>query len=61
MNKPVLLFWGRKDTTVPFSHSAELITAIPNVAFHAIDGCGHAPHHEKPEMVNPILLEFLRK
>jgi pimeloyl-ACP methyl ester carboxylesterase len=61
MNKPVLLFWGRNDTTVPFKHSNMLRKAIPNVEFHAIEDCGHIPHYEKPEEVNPILLEFLRK
>jgi pimeloyl-ACP methyl ester carboxylesterase len=61
MNIPVLLFWGRNDPTVPFSHSAELRKAMPNVEFHAIENCGHIPHYEKPEEVNPILLEFLRK
>lgn len=61
MNKPVLLFWGRNDPTVPFNHSEPLRKAIPNIEFHAIDDCGHTPHYEKPEQVNPILLEFLRK
>ncbi|HXQ39277.1 MAG TPA: alpha/beta hydrolase, partial [Anaerolineales bacterium] len=60
MNKEVLLFWGRNDTTVPFEHSAELCAAMPNVRFHAIENCGHIPHYEKPDEVNPILLEFLR-
>ena len=61
LGKPVLLFWGHNDPTVPFSHSAELRKAIPSVEFHAIENCGHIPHYEKPEEVNPILLEFLRK
>lgn len=61
MNKPVLLFWGREDPTVPFQHSEPLRKAIPAVEFHAIEHCGHTPHYEKPEEVNPILLEFLRK
>jgi len=61
MNKPVLLFWGRNDPTVPFQHSEPLRKAIPNIEFHAIEDCGHTPHYEKPEEVNPILLEFLRK
>jgi len=61
MDKPVLLFWGRKDPTVPFKHSDMLRKAMPNVEFHAIENCGHIPHYEKPEEVNPILLEFLRK
>ncbi|HLO30641.1 MAG TPA: alpha/beta hydrolase [Anaerolineales bacterium] len=61
MDKPVLLFWGKNDTTVPFKHSDILRVALPNVQFHAIGNCGHIPHYEKPDEVNPILLEFLRK
>lgn len=61
METPVLLFWGRNDHTVPFAHSALIRAAIPNVEFHAIEGCGHLPHYEKPEQVNLILLEFLRQ
>ena len=61
MQKPVLLFWGRNDLTVPFQHSEPIRKAIPNIEFHVIENCGHTPHYEKPEEVNPILLEFLRK
>src|SRR5215216_2341508 len=61
MDKPVLLFWGRNDPTVPFKHSDTLRAALPNVEFHVIENCGHIPHYEKPEEVNPILLDFLRK
>ncbi len=57
----VLLLWGRNDHTVPFEHSALLRAAISTIEFHAIEGCGHLPHYEKPEQVNPILLEFLRQ
>ena len=60
LDKPVLLFWGRKDATVPFKHSHVLRAAMPNVQFHAIENSGHIPHYEKPHEVNPILLEFLR-
>ncbi len=61
MDKPVLLFWGRNDPTVPFKHSHDLRAAMPNLEFHVIENCGHIPHYEKPEEFNPILLEFLRK
>ena len=61
MDKDVLLFWGRNDTTVPFEHSSELRAVMPQVQFHVIENCGHIPHYEKPHEVNPILLEFLRK
>jgi len=61
MDKPVLLFWGRDDKTVPFEHSHDLQVAMPNVQFHVIEHCGHIPHYEKPEEVNPILMEFLKR
>ena len=61
IDKPVLLFWGREDTTVPFEHNETLRAVLPNVEFHVIEKCGHIPHYEKPEIVNPILLDFLRK
>jgi pimeloyl-ACP methyl ester carboxylesterase len=61
LQKPTLMFWGRNDTTVPFRHSALLLKALPHAEFHAIEDCGHIPHFERPEKVNPILLEFLQK
>jgi pimeloyl-ACP methyl ester carboxylesterase len=61
MDKPVLLLWGRDDPTVPIRHSTLLRAAMPQTEFHVLANCGHAPHHEKPDEVNPILLEFLRR
>lgn len=60
LDKPVLLFWGRNDNTVPLDHSQVLCATIPNIEFHIIEDCGHIPHYEKPDIVNPILLEFLK-
>ncbi|RPI93302.1 MAG: alpha/beta hydrolase [Chloroflexi bacterium] len=60
MDKPVLLFWGRNDPTVPLKHSDILRRAMPGMEFRVIENCGHAPHHEKPDEVNPILLQFLQ-
>jgi pimeloyl-ACP methyl ester carboxylesterase len=61
LSKPTLLFWGKNDATVPFDHSADLLKALPHAKFHAIEDCGHIPHYEKPEIVNPILKKFLEK
>ena len=60
MDKPVSIFWGRNDITVPFEHSHDLRAAMPKAEFHVIEDCGHIPHYEKPDEFNPILLEFLR-
>lgn len=59
-NLPVLLLWGRQDRAVPFHHSNILREAIPGMEFHAIEDSGHIPHFEKPDVVNPLLLRFLR-
>lgn len=61
LGKPVLLFWGRRDRTIPFKHSEILRAAMPQVEFHALENCGHIPHYEKPDEVNPVLLRFLNK
>lgn len=59
LRKPTLLFWGRDDTTIPFADSGFIRAAIPHAEFHVIENCGHIPHYEKPETVNPILHQFL--
>ena len=61
MDKPVLLFWGRDDRTVPFEHSLDLRAALPHVEFRVIENCGHIPHYERPAEFNPLLLEFLQR
>ena len=60
VGRPVLLIWGREDKTVPFALNETVRRAIPGAAFHAIDGAAHLPHLERPDVVNLLLLEFLR-
>ena len=57
---PILLVWGREDQTVPFARSAGVMQAFPRAEFHAIDSAGHLPHYERPEVVDTLLLRFLR-
>ena len=59
--RPVLLIWGREDQTIPFDTHKRVEETIPHLEFHAIDEAGHGPHGERPELVNPILIEFLRR
>lgn len=61
LKKPTLLFWGENDTTTPFADHVLIREALPHAEFHAIPNCGHIPHYEKPDVVNPILLEFLSR
>ena len=57
--RPLLLIWGKEDRTVPFEVSDRVRAALPNAEFHAIDGAGHIPHYEQPDLINPLLIKFL--
>lgn len=59
LGKPVRLFWGKADPTVPITHSADLLKLIPQATLHVFDRCGHIPHYERPEEFNPLLTAFL--
>lgn len=61
LDLPTLLFWGRNDRTIPFEQSGLLRQIMPNIELHVIEDCGHIPHYEKPNEVNPILLNFLKR
>ncbi len=61
LKKPTLIFWGMDDETTPYENHPLILQALPHAEFHAIENCGHLPHYEKPEIFNPILLEFLSK
>ena len=61
LNIPILLLWGRHDPTLPLEQSDPLLMLISQAEFHIIENCGHIPHYERPEIVNPILIEFLTK
>ena len=58
--KPVLLIWGRADRDVPFDTSTEVRQAVPQAAFLPVDDAAHIPHYERPDVVNPAVIAFLR-
>lgn len=56
----VLLLWGRRDQTVSQADIQALQQAMPGARFYPISATGHLPHYERPQIVNPLLLEFLQ-
>lgn len=60
-NKPTLLVWGSEDDVIPVAENVTVRKIIVHTQYHEIEGAGHMPHYEKPEIVNPILLNFLGK
>jgi pimeloyl-ACP methyl ester carboxylesterase len=61
LGMPVMLIWGEQDRTIPLQNSRAILQAIQRTAFHAIENSGHIPHYERPDLVNPILIDFAGK
>lgn len=57
---PVQLIWGTEDQTVPIALSEQVRQAIPRIEWHPVERAGHLPHMERTDVVNPILVGFLR-
>ncbi|MGV2832089.1 alpha/beta fold hydrolase [Myxosarcina sp. GI1(2024)] len=56
---PTIILWGTEDPWEPVSMGKEL-AAIPTVnRFIPLEGLGHCPQDEAPEVVNPILLDWV--
>jgi pimeloyl-ACP methyl ester carboxylesterase len=58
---PILLFWGREDRVIPFENSKLIRNTVPGAVFYAIDDCGHIGNFERPDIVNPVLIDFLKE
>jgi pimeloyl-ACP methyl ester carboxylesterase len=56
-----LLIWGREDRGLPFELSQQVREMIPYLHFEPIETAGHIPHYERPEVVNPLLIDFLKQ
>jgi pimeloyl-ACP methyl ester carboxylesterase len=58
--KPTLLIWGMLDSTVTIDHADGVRKAIPQAQYHPIERAAHLPHMERTDVVNPLLISFLR-
>ncbi|MEV4421473.1 alpha/beta hydrolase [Patulibacter sp. NPDC049589] len=55
---PVLLVWGERDRMVTCRGSRHLLAAIPDARYERLDGVGHCPQLEVPELVCDLLTGF---
>lgn len=56
---PTLLIWGKEDKVIPISNAEKFNWSVKNFQYHAMDGCGHIPFAEKPELFSKIVMNFL--
>jgi 2-hydroxy-6-oxonona-2,4-dienedioate hydrolase len=54
----VLVIWGKEDNMIPVKYATPFIK-IPNCRLLVIEGCGHRPHVEKPNLFNSTAYDFI--
>lgn len=55
----VLILWGTEDPWEPVAMGRELANYSTVDKFIPLEGLGHCPQDEAPEIVNPLLLEWI--
>ena len=56
---PTFLLWGERDEVFPVADARDAASRLPDATLRT-PPLGHTPHLEAPDMVLPLLLEFLR-
>lgn len=60
LRTPTLIVWGDKDKWVPPELGVRLRDALPNARLEMVANSGHLAHQESPEIVNPMMIAFLK-
>ena len=62
VNTPIQLIWGEKDPWESLSEAKEWKKRFRNIKrLDIIEGAGHCPHDECPEVTNNLICEFLQE
>ncbi|KAH7663823.1 putative hydrolase/acyltransferase (alpha/beta hydrolase superfamily) protein [Dioscorea alata] len=61
---PILVLWGDEDPFTPIDgpvgkYFSSLPSKLPNVSLYLLQGVGHCPHDDKPDLVHEKLLPWL--
>ncbi|HUK99252.1 MAG TPA: alpha/beta hydrolase [Nitrospirota bacterium] len=58
---PILIIWGANDDLVPSDYGKKLNELVHGSEFRILNNCGHNSHQECKDIVNPLLVESLKK
>ena len=58
---PIWFLYGKDDPWTPSGRMEALIERPPVHKVIGLDGVGHCPHDEAPDLVHPLLLDFLQQ
>ncbi|MBI3507531.1 MAG: alpha/beta hydrolase [Proteobacteria bacterium] len=59
LRQPTIVFGGEKDPLIPPRCAERLARTVANGRWVAVPGAGHVPHEDRPDLVNPQLVDFL--
>lgn len=57
----VLVIAGGADQILPFSHSERIVADLPDAELVRLEGVGHVPHLEQPDVVTSYLIDLLQR
>jgi len=57
---PTLIVWGKKDIYLPVAYAYLAHKLLANSHLHVFPRSGHAPHKQRSEEFNQLVLDFLR-
>jgi len=60
ISSPTLVLHGELDQSVPLAVANAVAATIPGAALAVVVGGGHRPDIRSPELVNPLLVDYLR-
>lgn len=58
---PAIIIWGAKDPWEPIDLGRKLADYPQALKFIPLEGVGHCPQDEAPELVNPLLQDWIRE
>lgn len=58
---PLCVIWGKENFILPASAGEQFCQRVKPEQVDFLDGCGHLPMREKPELVNQKIEEFLSR
>jgi pimeloyl-ACP methyl ester carboxylesterase len=61
LRRPTLVICGEEDRIVDPLSVRRVVEGLPNIQFVMLPKCGHAPQLEQPEIINPMVIDFLKQ
>ena len=56
---PTMVVWGELDPVIPVKYADSIVSTIKDCRFYRMDGCGHTPYVDDPEIFAKTVMKFL--